>query len=360
MDPVVVLDEPSLDVEPGGEVRAQVIVTGGGTDGGNVERLRLEVLGDASRWAQVEPRHITVAPGEEQVVELVFRPPHASSAPAREIPFGVRALSLEDRDRAVVAEGEIVVTPVRDLVARIEPGAGAGRWGAGYRVALHNRGVIPVRVRLSGTDPHGRLRFAVAPAEAEVPPGGSATALVSVRTRSPRLAGRPQKHGFAVEYRGVDAGSAGRLSGWFEQRAVLPTAVAVVAGLLVAAVLVGGVVLGVRLLWPKGGPVGGLGGGPAPTAPAPDPVSGFIVLYGPPTPVDDVVNAKAAEQFAARLQQAGVNARVVNSRESDQLDDGPRGLLYVLQDGFPNEQSAQAECAARRALAPACVAVKPR
>jgi hypothetical protein len=360
---VVVLDEPSLDVEPGGEVRAQVIVTGGGSvdsAGGTVERLRLEVLGDASRWAQVEPRHITVAPGEEQVVELVFRPPHASSASPREIPFGVRALSLEDRDRAAVAEGDILVTPVRDLAVRIEPAVGAGRWGAGYRVRLDNHGIVPVRVRLSGTDPHGRLRFAVAPAESEVPPGGSTTALVSVRTRQPRLAGRPQRHGFAVEYRGIDAGSAGRLSASFEQRAVLPTAVAVVLGLLAAALLVGAVILGVRLLVPAGGASGGPGGGPGPTAPAAEPVTGFYVLYGPPTPVDDVVNAKAAEQMAARLQQAGVNARVVNSLQSEQLDDGPRGLLYVLQDGFPNEQSAQAECAARRALAPACVVVKPR
>jgi hypothetical protein len=356
---VVVLDEESLDVEPGGEVRAQAIVTGGGA-GGSVERLRLEVLGDASRWAQVEPRHVTVAPGEEQVVEIVFRPPHASSAAAREIPFGVRALSLDDRDRASVAEGDILVTPVRDLLARIEPPVGAGRWGAGYRVALDNRGVVPVRVRLSGTDPHGRLRFAVAPPEAEVPPGGSATALVSVRTRQPRLAGRPEKHGFAVEYRGLDAGSAGRLTAMFEQRGVLPTALAVVVWLLGAALLVGAVFVGVKLLWPEGGPARGPGGGPGPTAPAAEPVSGHIVMYGPPTPVDDVVNAKAAEQFAARLQQAGVNARVVNSLQSDQLDDGPRGLLYVLQDGFPDEQSAQAECAARRALAPACVAVKPR
>ncbi len=137
---------------------------------------------------------------------------------------------------------------------------------------------------------------------------------------------------------------------------MLPTAVAVVVGLLAAALLVGAVFVGVKLLWPEGGP----SGGPGPTAPAAEPVTGFVVRYGPPTPVDDVVNAKAAEQFAARLQQAGVNARVVNSLQSDQLDDGPRGLLYVLQDGFPDEQSAQAECAARRALAPACVVVKPR
>lgn len=361
MDPALALDEATVQVEPGGEVRATVTVHHHGDD---VGRYRMEVLGDAARWAQVEPRHVSAAPGADgQVVELVFRPPHVAVAPARRIPFAVRALSLQDRDRVGVVEGEVVVAPVRDLDAGIEPAAVAGRWGAGYRVALHNRGNWPVTVRVTGADPGGGLRFAVSPAESTVPPGGSATALVSVRTRRPRLAGRPQRHAVGVEYRGEGAASGGRLSAVFEQRPVLHTVVAALLALVVAALVVGAAVLGPGLVGRSGEP------GADPTAPpsaAPatgtgeDPVSGFIAIYGPPRPVDDVAGERSAQQFADTLRAAGVDARVVDSRTSEQLDDGLAGLLVVLKDGFADRATATAECAAQRAVAPSCVVVAPR
>jgi hypothetical protein len=364
VDPVLVLDEPAVEVEPGGEVRVRLTVSGGGTE---VERYRLEVLGDTSRWAQVEPRHVSVPPGAEQVVEVVFRPPHAAAAAYREIPFGVRALSLEHRERAAVVEGDLVVAPVRDVEARIEPAAAAGRWGAGYRVQLDNRGPAPVTLRISGSDPARMLRFAVSPAAPEVPAGGSVTALVSVKVRGPRLVGRPQRHAFGVDYRDEGAASAGRLPATFDQRPVLPTAVAALLGIVALALVAGAVLLALQLTGPGPARPDDLAG-PGPAAPADpgsgtpgvDPVQGFVVIYGPPTPVDDTVNQQVAEAFAAELVAAGVAARVVDSRDSEQLDDGLKGLLVVLQDGFPDRAAATAECTARRAVAPACVVVAPR
>jgi hypothetical protein len=76
--------------------------------------------------------------------------------------------------------------------------------------------------------------------------------------------------------------------------------------------------------------------------------------------VDDVAGRGNAERFLARLQAAGVNARIVDSRNSAQLDDGPRGLLVVLRDGFPDRSAAEAECAAHSDIAPGCVVVGPR
>jgi hypothetical protein len=89
-------------------------------------------------------------------------------------------------------------------------------------------------------------------------------------------------------------------------------------------------------------------------------VRGYVALYGPPTPVDDVVSAGRAERFLTQLRAAGVDARIVDSRDSAMLDDGPRGLLAVLRDGFPDRAAAEAECAARRAVAPSCVVLAPR
>ena len=68
----------------------------------------------------------------------------------------------------------------------------------------------------------------------------------------------------------------------------------------------------------------------------------------------------AAQAADAQLRAAGVDARLVDSRDSAQLDDGPRGLLVVLRDGFPDRAAAEAECARHRDVAPRCVVVGPR
>lgn len=362
--PVLAIEQTSLQVEPGGEVRARVRVTG---DGPETERFLLEVLGDAARWAQLEPRHVSMPPGTvERIVEVVFRPPHSSAAQPKVVPFGVRALSITDRDRSALVEGDLLVTPVRDVHAGIEPGAAAGRWGAGYVVRLANRGIGPVPLRIIGADPTGALRFAVAPADPVVPPRGFIDVLVAVRTRHPKLAGRPARHPFGIEYRSEGGPSAGRLPAAFEQRPVLPAVVAALVALIIVATTVAGVL--VFLPRTAARPAADQANQPGATPSAaqssaarpPAPVNGFVVIYGPPTPVDDVVNKAAATQLLDRLRAAGADARIVDSRDSAQLDDGLKGLLVVLRDGFPDRAAATAECAARRAVAPGCVVVAPR
>ncbi|HEU4426746.1 MAG TPA: fibronectin type III domain-containing protein [Pilimelia sp.] len=101
---------------------------------------------------------------------------------------------------------------------------------------------------------------------------------------------------------------------------------------------------------------------PPPVAPVPvpplgggDPVQGAYVIYAA-TAIDDRASQGVAESIAAQLQQAGVPARLVDSRQSDRLTDANAGLLVVLRDGFPSFQTALDECNAHRDIAPKCVA----
>jgi hypothetical protein len=96
-------------------------------------------------------------------------------------------------------------------------------------------------------------------------------------------------------------------------------------------------------------------GGPA----GADPVQGAYVIYTPPTAIDDKTAQGVAERLVAKLQSLGVPARLVDSRESKRIADGTGGLWVVLQDNFPDFQSALAECAKRRPVAPDCFAVAP-
>jgi len=91
-----------------------------------------------------------------------------------------------------------------------------------------------------------------------------------------------------------------------------------------------------------------------------DPVQGAYVVYGS-TAIEDRASQGVAEAMATRLQQSGVPARLLDSRQSDRVSDGPgnTGLLVVLRDGFRDFEAAIAECKAHLDIAPNCVAFPP-
>ncbi len=477
MDPVLVLNDPEARVDPGGETRVRVSVR---NIGDLVEQYQFEVLGDTARWAQVVPRQVSVLPHgqEEKTVEVVFRPPPPPGSPAGEIPFGVRCVSLERRDRCAVVEGDVAVGAVHNLAAKLEPVAPRGRWSGRYRVRFDNSGSVPVTVALAATDTKQLLRFALAPQQLTVAPGQSAPAYLSVRPRQPMMRGKPAEIPFVLSYRAPTEGGSGELTGAFEQRPVISkTVIALVAAVVGLAAGAGVLIIragnnqqkktalttegpppptaltsaqaltssSAQLVWDRSpyatsyvvqqlGANGTVGGtkeigdpdvstlvwpglkpgrscfqvvtvgksgrsapskpqcvtiaAPAPTTPPPTvaptsaaptvpPTSGggggggggsggtgavtlqgFYVIYAV-IPQDDAASQGLAQQVVAKVQQAGSPARLVDSKASDQLADGPAGLWYILRDGFDSYSAAQAECAARRKVSPNCYVVTP-
>ncbi|GIG41133.1 hypothetical protein [Cellulomonas phragmiteti] len=248
-DPVLELATAVLAVDPGGEARTRVTVH---HTGDVVAQYRVEVLGDAARWSTVTPHLVSVLPGEEQgvTVEVVFRPPPPPAAPVGDVPFGVRCVSLEHRDVAAVVEGDLVVSPVQGLDARLRPDGPGGARAGRFRVELQNVGTTPLDVDLQVTDAAGLLRFALAPRRATVPAGGTVVGLLAVTGRAPRLLGPPVPHPFTVTYAEAASLHGGELAGTWEQRAAVRT-----WWLVVGALLVLGLVLGWLWLRGQGGSV---------------------------------------------------------------------------------------------------------
>jgi len=238
VDPVLVLAQGTLATDPGGQVRTRVTVR---NVGDIVAQYRVEVLGEAARWSTVVPQHVSVLPGEseEQTVEIVFRPPPAPAAPVGTIPFGVRCVSLENRDVAAVVEGDVVVSPIQGLEVRLRGDGPKGARAGRFRVELRNTGTTDLTVTLAVADAAELLRFGLAPQVVEVPAGRTVPALLAVQARNPRLLGKPVPHAFTVTYTVSRSDRAGELAGTFEQRAVIRKSWVVLALLLVVAAVLG-------------------------------------------------------------------------------------------------------------------------
>jgi hypothetical protein len=210
-----------------------------------VEQYQFEVLGESARWAQVVPRQVSVLPHgqEEKTVEVIFRPPPPPAAPAGEIPFGVRCVSLERRDRCAVVEGDVAVGAVHNLSAQLEPVSPRGRWTGRYKVRFDNTGSVPVTLRLEATDTKQLLRFALAPRDLTVERGQSGRAYLAVRPRQPMTRGKPVEHPFVCSYRATTEGGSGELAGAFEQRPIVSKTVFALAAVVIGLAAVGGVLL---------------------------------------------------------------------------------------------------------------------
>ena len=360
MDPVLLCDDLMVRVARGAECRIPVAAH---NPGEREDHYRFEVLGDAARWARIEPRHVPGVPGGAQArAELVLRPP--PDAPPGTTPFAVRCVSMQDASRCAVTEGDVVVGASRDVdvvTAAVTP---RGRRSGQYIVQVGNRGPAPAAVRLSASDARGELGFAMVPDELTVEAGGTGTAYLSVRPRRPKLMGGAVTHRFAVEHRSP-SGAVDRLPHRFEQRALLGPVTAALAALLVAAVVVVGSLLawpGVRDALHRSAAAGNASPQASAAASAPaSPAAGDGTLRGSyvvwsTTPLADAANRATPQRLVSRLQAAGVSARIVDTRTSPQLARAAPALV-VVQDGFADLTAAQAACAAHRDLAPACAGV---
>ena len=189
------LASKAVTVTPGGEAVSEVRVRNSGTV---VDQFTLEVLGDASAWAIVEPAVIPLFPGAEAVARIRFKPPKSSSVPARAIPFAVRVKSREDARASLVEEGVVEVGPFNDTFAELIPRTAKGRSRAHARLALDNRGNVRISARLTAADPDRKLNFTITPPALSSEPGTASFASVRMSPKQRFLTGPPKTNPYKV------------------------------------------------------------------------------------------------------------------------------------------------------------------
>ncbi|TMF29779.1 MAG: hypothetical protein E6I25_05000 [Chloroflexi bacterium] len=189
------LASKAVTVTPGGEAVSEVRIRNSGTV---VDQFTLEVLGDASAWAIVEPAVIPLFPGAEAVARIRFKPPKSSSVPARAVPFAVRVKSREDARASLVEEGVVEVGPFNDTSAELIPRTAKGRSRAHARLALDNRGNVRISARLTAADPDRKLNFTITPPALSSEPGTASFASVRMAPRQRFLTGPPKTNPYKV------------------------------------------------------------------------------------------------------------------------------------------------------------------
>jgi hypothetical protein len=136
-----------------------------------VDRVLLDVLGDAAGWVQLEPAEINLLPGATKRVRVRFEPPRVASVPAGEVPFALRALSSEDPAGSSVVERLVRVAEFGGLGAALVPRSATGRRSARFTVVVDNFGNRPESIRVETRDPDDRLGFKAKPGVFVAQPG---------------------------------------------------------------------------------------------------------------------------------------------------------------------------------------------
>lgn len=231
------LAQAAVRVEPGGEAELEIRVR---NNGRVVDEFELAGLGDAAAWILTEPQRVTLLPGDEAVVRVLFRPPRDHTVAAGPIPFGVMVRSREDPAGSVVEEGTVEVGQFVDDGIELLPRTARGRRSAVYELAIDNRGNRPLNVEILPLDPDGRFAFRSEPPAVVIEPGAAGFSRIKVAPRKRFLRGPSRTMGFQVHAIPEDA-PALVAEGTFLQEPLLPRwtmkALALALALLLALVL---------------------------------------------------------------------------------------------------------------------------
>lgn len=195
MGATATLSTAGLVVEPGQETSCVVTIRNAGRV---VDRFTIDVVGDASAWATVEPPTVNVMPGETVTATVRFAPPRSAEVVAGRVPFGVRVFSSEDPSGSVVEEGVLDVAPFADVTAELVPAKVEASSKANFEVAVDNLGNHAVAVELSPYDPEDDLDFSLERSRVELNPGTAAFIRLRVQPKRRFLRGQPVRHPFQV------------------------------------------------------------------------------------------------------------------------------------------------------------------
>jgi hypothetical protein len=195
------LTETELSAEPGETVSCDLDVR---NTGAVVDQITLELIGDANKWGEITPKIINLFPGDETTAEVVFKPPKSSDVLAGDFPFAIRAVPREDPEGSMVEEGTVTVEPFIEITTEIIPHASRGAFRGRHKLAVDNRGNIPVPVEISLLDSKNDLEFKHRVPTRPLEPGTATLFPLRAIPKKRFLKGKQKTHAFKATVTGED------------------------------------------------------------------------------------------------------------------------------------------------------------
>jgi HAMP domain-containing protein len=211
------LDSTTLSLDAGAEAVVPLQIR---NNGQVVEGYHISVLGAPAAWATVDPADVSLYPGTTTTATVTFRPPRSARTPAGEQAFAVKVEPTEHPELTVVPEGVLEVLPFLETTAELTPRTSQGRSGR-HKVAVDNRGNVPVNALVEAASDGERVRFKVDPVGLAIPPGEAKFVSVKVKARKRIWRGQPVTHPFVVLVSPQDSTPV-ELDGSYVQTPVVP------------------------------------------------------------------------------------------------------------------------------------------
>ncbi|MER7577516.1 hypothetical protein [Streptomyces sp. NPDC126514] len=188
-----------VQVSPGGEAVCSVEIRNVGFV---VDQFSIELIGDFTEWADVEPKLVNLLPDSEVTARVTFKPPETSAVLAGEKPFAVRVTSREDPESSVVEEGTVTVDSFTKISAEFVPKGSRGSCKGRHRLVIDNEGNIATRVDIMILDPEHHLDFSIKQPWVVTEPGTATLIPVKVIPKKRFLKGPPKTHPFQASVSG--------------------------------------------------------------------------------------------------------------------------------------------------------------
>jgi len=208
----------ALEVVPGQEAVQVLRVENTGMV---VDRILVDVLGDAAEWTHIEPAQVNLLPGAVERVEVAFRPPRVASLAPGEVPYALRVMSTEDPEGSRIDEGMIQVGEFGDLGGRLVPRSATGRRSARFRLVVENHGNRPEDIRVETLDPENKLGFKTRPSAFVAKPGTATFVRLKTVPRKTFFRGTNRTLPFEVSAM-PERGEAARAEGVMLEKQTLP------------------------------------------------------------------------------------------------------------------------------------------
>jgi hypothetical protein len=212
------LQSNEVGVTPGSEQSALMRVR---NTGGVVDQFTFQSLGDGASWISVDPPQVSLFPGAEETVQVLFRPPRTSAARSGSYPFAVKILSREEPGEGVVEEGVVSVDIFDDRNVELFPQTSRGRNSGRFEVAVDNRGNAPITVALVGSDPENQLGYAFSSPTLAIPAGTAQ--ITKLRVRPPKRIWKGPLKTYQFQVDAEEPGASPQpVAGAYLQEAVFP------------------------------------------------------------------------------------------------------------------------------------------